>query len=187
MSTTTTSTTSSASLKSLLGLLLLLLASTTTVTTVNAFDYNVTTGDDTVIFLRDAKTGIENLKTIFTDDVTLVEVRDVVWEPSGVVEVGGGNDFLTYQTLVNGELQAEGLINLTGVGRQLPTELAVGNVTIPKSTFSVMLLLLLSSLSWKREKRHSSSCVELSPSHPFFTFLIFLFFRNTHYRRNRYH
>lgn len=119
--------------KSLLTGLLFFLLSSSSTTTVHAFDYNVTAGDDTSIFLTDAKTGIPGLKTIFLNDVTLVAVNDVVWEESGVGSTG--NDFLTYQTLVNGELQAEGTIDLTGVGRQLPSSLDVGNVTIPKSTY----------------------------------------------------
>jgi hypothetical protein len=109
-------------LKSLSGLLILLPAS------VHSFNYNISSAGD--IFLTDAATGIQDLKTIFTGDATAVSVNGVSWERSGVQ---GGDDFVTFTTLVNGKVAEIGIINLTDVERELPTSFDVGTVTVPKS------------------------------------------------------
>jgi hypothetical protein len=114
--------TSSTLLISLLGLLILLPAS------IHAFDYNISSAGE--LALTDVATGIHDLKTIFTNDVTAVAVDGVEWEPSGVV---GGDDFVTFTTLLNGEVVETGRINLTDIGRELPTSFEVGTVTVPKS------------------------------------------------------
>lgn len=117
-----------------------------------AFDYNITEAGSLV--LTDSSTGITDTVTIFTGDVTLVSVSGVTWEPSGVV---GGDDFVSYTTLVNGDPQAIGIINISDVGRVLPTSFDVGNVTIPKSK-----LLLTCGGSFcirQHQERHGSQTV----------------------------
>ncbi|KAG7373467.1 Na+/H+ antiporter NhaC-like protein [Nitzschia inconspicua] len=117
-------------LKSLMGLLLLAIP-------VTAFDYNITSAGS--LDLTDVSTGIGGLKTIFTGDVTLVSVTGVEWEPSGVVD---GDDIVSYTTIVNGVTQATGTISLVGVGRELPTDFDVGNITVLSSgTASIEVIL----------------------------------------------
>jgi hypothetical protein len=107
---------------SLLGLLMLRPAS------IEAFRYNISSAGD--LFLSDVSTGIQDLKTIFIGDATAVAVDGVEWEPSGVE---GGNDFVTFTTLVNGEVVETGIINLTDAGLLLPTSFEVGTIMVPKS------------------------------------------------------
>ena len=97
-----------------------------------AFDYNISYAGDLV--LGDNSTGIGGIVTLFTGDVTLVFLDGVEWEPSGVE---GGDETITFQTFLNGQLASEGLIPLTDVNRELPTQLEVGFVQTQKCKWMV--------------------------------------------------
>lgn len=88
-----------------------------------AFDYNITSAGE--LALSDNSTGISDLGTLFTGDVTLVSVVGVQWEPSGVE---GGDEAVSFQTLLNGEVVDSGEISLVGVERQLPDSFDCGSV-----------------------------------------------------------
>ena len=95
-----------------------------------AFDYSIVSAGGLV--LGDNSTGIADLLTLFTGDVTLVFLDGVEWEPSGIE---GGDEAITFQTLLNGQVASEGEISLVDVERQLPSQLEVGWVRTEKCKF----------------------------------------------------
>ena len=100
-----------------------------------AFDYTpVIDCDDCVQVLTDTATGIEELKTIFVGDETLVRVDNVEWIHDGE---GGSNStsggILKWETSVNGIVQDSGEIDLSEYDRQLPTTIEAGSIQIDKS------------------------------------------------------
>jgi hypothetical protein len=95
---------------------------------VHGFDYNITSAGS--IFLTDEKTGISGLLTIFTGDITNVEVQDVEW---GFTGLDGGDTDVVWSTIVDGVEQASGTFSLVGTERSLPTSIPVGSVVINKS------------------------------------------------------
>jgi hypothetical protein len=103
--------------------LVTLLVGTLCLSKAGAFDYNISSAGD--LFLVDESTGISGITTLFTGEVVLVSVEGVAWEPSGVE---GGEEFVIYQTLLNGQVVDEGNISLVGVDRQLPSSLECGSV-----------------------------------------------------------
>ena len=94
----------------------------------HAFDYNISSAGS--VFLTDEKTSIVGLKTIFTGDVTLVTATDIEWEFTGME---GGDDFVRWTTIVDGQVQDEGIFNLTEVERELPSAIDCGSITVSKS------------------------------------------------------
>ena len=105
--------------------LLLLLASSATA-------YEITAAGD--ISLTDVDTEISPLRTVFTDEPTLVTVSGLEWgEDRNVTEV-------TYETFVNGKSVATGTVTFDLEEDGLPEEFEAGTVTVDKrgtATFRV--------------------------------------------------
>ena len=97
---------------------------TTTPGPVDAFDYAIVTGDDTGLTLTDEATGITDLVTVFTDDLTSVEMNGVAWEYTGSTS----NDTIVRWTLLlNGELADTGEVDIGDTERELPTSFGCGS------------------------------------------------------------
>ena len=90
-----------------------------------AFDYGVSGAGS--IVLTDWETSISGFDVIFLEEEVKVSVQDVVWEYKGD---GNGTSFLRYETLVDGEIKAEGILDISGVRRELPATIDTGNLTI---------------------------------------------------------
>jgi len=110
----------------------LLALSSSVLGTANAFDYapNVEGASQNLI---DEATGIPGLRTIFVNDVTLVELDGIEWSP---VEESNATDddssLLVWETAVNGVVQSKGTIDLADVNRELPTSIEVGSILVDK-------------------------------------------------------
>jgi hypothetical protein len=117
---------------------------TSTVVTVDAFDY---TPDITVAVqnLVDNVTTIEELRTIFINDVTLVYLEGIEWNlvegddstNSSETETTGGSNIMKWETSVNGVVQDSGEVDLSDVGRELPTSIEAGSIKVEQSKFTV--------------------------------------------------
>jgi hypothetical protein len=111
--------------------------------TVSAFNYGLT-GEIEALKLVDYETSIEDIKTIFTNEITLVSVTGVKWNVSGN-NVSDTDDVLRYETSVDGIVQSTGTVNLSALGdRELLDTIDCGNVSIPNSgraTISVALFV----------------------------------------------
>lgn len=94
-----------------------------------AFDYGlVEEPEEPGILLTDVETGIVNIQTLFINSLISVEATGIEWE-----ELPDGEstpDVLEWKTTVDGKVQASGVFNLTDVGRELPSTLAVGEIEV---------------------------------------------------------
>ena len=101
----------------------------------NAFDY-VPNLDSASQNLVDNTTQIDELRTIFIDDVTLVYIEGMEWSPvsvEGVEDDGNTTNIMKWETSVNGEIQATGEIDLSDVNRELPTSFEAGSIQVKQS------------------------------------------------------
>ena len=101
----------------------------------NAFDY-VPNLDSASQNLVDNTTQIDELRTIFIDDVTLVYIEGMEWSPVSVEDVeddGNTTNIMKWETSVNGEIQATGEIDLSDVNRELPTSFEAGSIQVKQS------------------------------------------------------
>jgi hypothetical protein len=126
---------------------------TSTVVTVDAFDY---TPDITVAVqnLVDNVTTIEELRTIFINDVTLVYLEGIEWNlvegddstNSSETETTGGSNIMKWETSVNGVVQDSGEVDLSDVGRELPTSIEAGSIKVEQSKFTVTVTVTVTVL-----------------------------------------
>lgn len=80
-----------------------------------AFDYNITaTGG---LSLYDVKSGIDEVVTLFNNELVSVTVVDIEW--GARVAPSNTSNSITYKTYVDGVLKAEGSVSLAEVGREL--------------------------------------------------------------------
>jgi len=112
----------------------------------NAFDY-VPNLDSASQNLVDNTTQIDELRTIFIDDVTLVYIEGMEWSPVSVEDVeddGNTTNIMKWETSVNGEIQATGEIDLSDVNRELPTSFEAGSIQVKqKQTSTVTVTVYL--------------------------------------------
>lgn len=95
----------------------------------SAFDYGlVEEPEDPGILLSDVETGITDIKTIFINSLISVEATGIQWEE--LPEGEATPDVLEWKTTVDGQVQASGVFNLTDIGRELPSEMMVGEITV---------------------------------------------------------
>lgn len=113
----------------------LLVVTTTLLDQATAFNYGLKglNEDDGGLAVTDVETGIEEIKTIFTNEIVEVKVVGIEWEPS--TSNVTGSDILRWEVAVDGVKVNNGTYNLTeDFGeRELPDELDVGNLTITSS------------------------------------------------------
>lgn len=81
--------------------------------------YDITAAGD--ISLTDVETGISDLRTVFTDEDTLVTVSGLEWEDTETVTE------VTFETFVNGKLKASGTVDTT---EGLPDSIDAGTVVV---------------------------------------------------------
>jgi len=97
--------------------------------------------------LVDNTTQIDELRTIFIDDVTLVYIEGMEWSPVSVEDVeddGNTTNIMKWETSVNGEIQATGEIDLSDVNRELPTSFEAGSIQVKqKQTSTVTVTVYL--------------------------------------------
>lgn len=107
-----------------------------------AFDYELASAGE--ITVTDQATGISGIQTIFTNDEVAINLEGLKWAQS--VNTSKNED-LHWQTLVQGRVEAMGVVSLTDYGRQLPRSLQAGVVTIKTGgrTNIVVVLTILGS------------------------------------------
>lgn len=94
-----------------------------------AFDYVlIEEPEDASLSLTDVETEILDIATIFTGEFNSVVVTGIEWMQLKVGEEA--SDDLQWTTFVDGKEQDSGTFNLTDVGRELPTELEVGQFKV---------------------------------------------------------
>ena len=91
-----------------------------------AFDYNITATGGLSLF--DIKSGIDEVLALFTNEVVTVSVIDIKWGPRDI-SVNSSSD-VTYMTYVDENLAAVGSVDLSDVGRALPTSVSAGNIKV---------------------------------------------------------
>jgi len=97
--------------------------------TTRAFDYQFDEENaEPGLALLDVKTGISDIKTIHTKQAVAVTITDLAFIPT---EEGVETpDSITWETSVDGKVQASGTFDLTDVGRELPTEIEAGEIVV---------------------------------------------------------
>ena len=97
---------------------------------VDAFNYAL---DGTgALSLTDIETSIQDIQTLFTNELTSVTVTDLVWVPNESNSTGG--NAILCETFVGGEKAGEGTFNLTDLEeRQLPESVDCGHITVKDS------------------------------------------------------
>lgn len=105
--------------------------SSTVVVNVEAFDYTPNV-ENAAQNLVDNTTGIGELRTIFINDSTLVNLEGIEWTP---VEgnTSDSSSILKWETSVNGIVQTTGTMDLADVNRELPTSIEAGYIVVDKS------------------------------------------------------
>jgi len=104
----------------------------------SAFEYNITaTGG---ISLYDVKSGIDEVITLFNNEFVTVTVVDIEW--GARVAPANSSNIITYKTYVDGKLQAEGSASLADVGRELPTSVEAGDISVSSSGSHTILVVL---------------------------------------------
>ena len=110
-------------IKHLLSSSLLLLATFPVATT--GFSYSLVGAGE--LSLTDSETGIDSIRTLFTDEDIGVAVSGIEWEGGN----NGTDTFLRWETAVGGTVQASGEYNLTELEeRELLTDLDCGTVRV---------------------------------------------------------
>lgn len=129
-----------------------------------AFDYDIVGAGS--IVLTDAASSISPLETIFVNEETLVTAEGLEWVRNGnSSDLIGGTIF--YETYLSGVLMAKGNVSLDGVGRELPTSVDAGSVTVTtgggRYTVEVILTVGESSASTTNEYEAYGSAVAIIP------------------------
>ena len=116
---------------------------------VDAFDYAIMSGDDTGLVMTDNTTGITDLLTVFTNDVTLVEMTGVAWEYTGNDST---DTIVTWSLLLNGELVETGEVDISDTQRELPTSFECGSFQ-PSKSKSVFANRMIKKKKKERKKK----------------------------------
>eukprot|EP00429_Kryptoperidinium_foliaceum_P008923 CAMPEP_0176011894 /NCGR_PEP_ID=MMETSP0120_2-20121206/5516_1 /TAXON_ID=160619 /ORGANISM="Kryptoperidinium foliaceum, Strain CCMP 1326" /LENGTH=128 /DNA_ID=CAMNT_0017344765 /DNA_START=35 /DNA_END=417 /DNA_ORIENTATION=+ len=95
---------------------------------VAAFDYNLV-GAGSVV-LTDVSTSISPLQTLFVDQDVSVVADGLEWEANDNATTVTGTLF--YETFVDGKLAAQGNMSLDDVGRELPSSVDAGTLSVSK-------------------------------------------------------
>jgi hypothetical protein len=82
------------------------------------------------VLIPSCSTSISGIETIFVDKETLVSLSGLEWNATG--PVNGADNLLHYETFLDGESKATGSISLADVGRELPTGLDCGTISVPE-------------------------------------------------------
>jgi len=86
--------------------------------------------------LMDAATGIGGIRTIFVGDSTVVTLSDIAWSMS---EGNSTSSTMVWETSVNGEVKASGVVELDGVDPDdLPTSIDAGSIVVDKTQLSTV-------------------------------------------------
>ena len=91
-----------------------------------AFDYNITATGGLSLF--DVKSGIDEVLTLFTNEVVTVSVIDIEWGPRTFPANSSNN--ASYMTYIDGKLAVVGSVDLSDVGRELPTSVSAGDIKV---------------------------------------------------------
>ena len=94
--------------------------------TSRAFDYNITATGGLSLF--DVKSGIDEVLTLFTNEVVTVSVIDIEWGPRTFPANSSNN--ASYMTYIDGKLAVVGSVDLSDVGRELPTSVSAGDIKV---------------------------------------------------------
>jgi hypothetical protein len=93
----------------------------------DAFEYNLVGGGS--ILLTDVATKISSLETLFVKEEVFVLADGLEWEANGGDSASGT---LFYETFLDGKLVASGNHSLTEIGRELPSSIEAGTLSVPK-------------------------------------------------------
>jgi hypothetical protein len=144
---------------------LLLIPSTRFLTVVSGFDYNLEPSEDTVILLTDDETGIEGVRTIFDNELTLLAVKEIQWikNESGTTSDA---DVLAWQVLADGTPVDSGTVPLADVGRILPDTVSTGSVKLKgRGMHNIKIVLTVgeSTITVEKDYRVYKGGVSLIP------------------------
>lgn len=110
------------------------------------------------------RTTIGGLSTIFTNQEMAVTASGLGWSPKDSVE--GSTNILKCETLLDGEPVSSGELSLDGLGRELPTDVDCGTLTVTKGgrvAIEVVLSVDDSSASFDSEYESFGSGVSILP------------------------
>ena len=102
----------------------------------------------------DKSTGIGGIATLFNGDAVGVTVEGLEWEELDAAPANASS-ILYWETLVGDSVTATASVDLAEYNQQLPTELAVGNVTVNKSGAHTITVKLV--LQQEKEEEHESN------------------------------
>jgi len=127
----------------------------------SAFDYGLSEGEDLRLSLLDVDTGISDIKTIFNGELVGVTVVGIEFAPNeGNVTTP---DFITWETKVDGKVQASGTYSLVDVGRELPSEIEVGEISVgSRGRHEIVVLLSLGDSSLEPSGEYESYAAGVS-------------------------
>lgn len=102
-----------------------------------AFDYSIVGAGS--IVLTDVATSISPLETIFVGEEVAVTADGLTWEPNAFNSTGG---VLTYETYLDGSMVTSGEMSLEDVGRELPSSVGAGTITVPSGGRYIVEVIL---------------------------------------------
>lgn len=127
-----------------------------------AFDYDIVGAGS--IVLTDVRTSISGLETLFVDEEVYVTADGLEWVANDSGSIGGA---IFYETFLDGALMAKGNMTLDGIGRELPTSIDVGTVTVTagggRYTIEVVLTVDASEASTSGEYEAYGAGVAILP------------------------
>ena len=121
--------------------------------------------------LVDARSGLIAESTLFIDDRTYVVVDGIFWE--GDAESGSE---LSYETLVNGEVQVVGTITLPDDPLSLPNSIEAGEISVDKGGKTTIEVRLMTGDSKSEGSTQVQTIATWVSSVPFIVALVLSFF-----------
>ncbi len=128
---------------------------------VTAFDYSIIGAGS--VLLTDVATAITPLETLFVNEEVAVTADGLEWEANDANSTTGT---LLFKTFLNGGLVTSGNMSLNNVGRELPSSVDCGTLTVPKGgryTIEVVLTVDESEASTSSEYEAYAAGVAILP------------------------
>lgn len=123
--------------------------------------------------LKDSKSGLEAENVLFVEGKTTVVVDGIVWAG----EADGSNS-LSYETSVNGEVQAFGSITLSDDPLNLPSSVEAGEIVVKERGKTAIEVILVSGSSKSEGSTQVQTIATWMSAIPFIFAMIFSFFNS---------
>lgn len=140
---------------------LIILLGLTFHTGTTAFDYDIVGAESLIV--TDVATAISPLETLFVNEEVGVTADGLTWAANDSNATTGA---LRCETFLNGELVASGDLSLDDVGRELPSSIGCGTLTVAKGgryTIEVVLTVGASETSTSGEYEAYAAGVAILP------------------------